>query len=158
MTELAMSKPRVLPPKGLLIAMAAQVPLLISRAPVRPSTLELAAGAVFLLAGLVLNVWAERLFRRDSVGVCPFTHVRVLIFRGPYRFTRNPMYLGLVSLNFGVTLLSGVLANTWSSIALCIWLHNAFVLPEEVFLHNELGRAFDDYAERVPRWFPFKMA
>jgi protein-S-isoprenylcysteine O-methyltransferase Ste14 len=64
------------------------------------------------------------------------------------------MYLGLVCLNLGVTLVSGVLANVWSSIAFCLWLHYAFVLPEEAFLRGEVGGAFDDYATRVPRWLP----
>jgi len=62
------------------------------------------------------------------------------------------MYLGLVCLNLGVTLFSGVLANLWSSIAFLIWLHYAFVLPEEIFLRHELGSAFDEYAQRIPRW------
>jgi len=62
------------------------------------------------------------------------------------------MYVGLVCLNVGVTLISGVLANLWSSIALFIWLHYAFVLPEETFLRHELGSAYDDDTRRVPRW------
>src|SRR5262245_52088948 len=152
MTELALSKPRVLPPKGLLIALAAQVPLIAASAPLRPSTLEMAAGAILLIGGALLNIWAERLFRRNRVGVRPFTEVPVVINRGPYRFTRNPMYLGLVCLNLGVTLFTGVLANLWSSIAFSIWLHYAYVLPEEVFLRHELRGAFDQYAQRVPRW------
>jgi protein-S-isoprenylcysteine O-methyltransferase Ste14 len=157
MIELALTKPRVLPPKGLLIAMGAQLPLLISNVPLRPLLLEIAAGGLCLAAGVVLNVRAERLFHHSNVGVCPFTHVPVLVARGPYRFTRNPMYLGLVCLNLSVALLTGVLANIWSSIAFSIWLHFAFVLPEELFLRRELGRVFDEYAEGVPRWLWFKM-
>src|SRR5262245_20883418 len=153
MTELALTKPRILPPKGLLIALAAQLPILISCTPLRPSGLEIAAGGIFIIIGVVLNVWAERLFRQRGLGVCPFTHVPGLVGGCPYRWPRDPMYLGLVCLNSGVTLLSGVPANLWSSIAFCIWLHYAFVLPEESFLRHELGDAFHKYAERVPRWF-----
>src|SRR4051812_17760908 len=152
MTEIALNKPRVLPPKGLLIALAAQLPILASSAPLRPSIMEMTAGATFLTTGILLNLWAERLFRRNSVGVCPFTQVPVLVAQGPYRATRNPMYLGLVCLNLGVTLFTGVLANLWSSIAFFIWLHYAFVLPEEVFLRHELRGAFEEYSKRVPRW------
>jgi len=152
MTELVLNKPRILPPKGLLLALIAQLPILASSLPLRPSTWELAAGAIFLASGVVLNVWAERMFRHNGVGVCPFTHVPVLISAGPYRVTRNPMYVGLVCLNLGVTLFSGVLENLWSSIALLIWLHYAFILPEEAFLRRKLGEAFDKYAQRVPRW------
>jgi protein-S-isoprenylcysteine O-methyltransferase Ste14 len=109
---------------------------------------------MLLIAGVVLNVWAERLFRRNGLGVCPFTPVPVLVTRGPYRLTRNPMYLGLVCLNLGVTVFSGGLANVWSSLTLFAWLlHYAFVLPEEIFLRHELRSAFDEYVRRVPRWF-----
>jgi protein-S-isoprenylcysteine O-methyltransferase Ste14 len=124
----------------------------VSNVPLAPSTAELFAGTALLLAGVTLNIWAERLFRRNSVGVCPFTHVPVLVGSGPYRFTRNPMYLGLVCINLGATFLSGALANIWSSVALFIWLHYAFVLPEEAFLRDELGSIFDVYAKRIPRW------
>jgi protein-S-isoprenylcysteine O-methyltransferase Ste14 len=153
MSELALNKPRILPPKGLLIALAAQLPILVSGTPLRPGLVEIAAGTVFLTAGVLLNARAERLFRRNSVGVCPFSNVPVLIVSGPYRFTRNPMYLGLLCLNLGATLLSGALANLWSSIALFMWLHYEFVLPEEVFLRDKLGAIFAEYARRVPRWF-----
>jgi protein-S-isoprenylcysteine O-methyltransferase Ste14 len=152
MIEVALTKPRILPPKGLLIAVCAQIPLLIASPGVRPTILEIVVGAGLLLAGAVLNIWSERLFRRDQVGVCPFTHVPVLIAHGPYRITRNPMYLGLICLNLGVTLLSGVLANVWSSIAFAIWLHYAYVIPEEAFLRHEVGPAFDGYVDHVPRW------
>src|SRR5262245_46755439 len=152
MNELALNKPRVLPPKGLLIALSAQLPIVISSVPLRPSVAEMTAGAAFFIAGIVLNVCPERLFRRHDVGVCPFTHVPLLVVRGPYRFTRNPMYLGLLCLNLGVTLFSGALANLWSSIALFIWLHYAFVLPEENFLRHTLANTFDEYVKRVRRW------
>jgi len=152
MTELALTRPHVLPPKGLLIALAAQLPLLLAGLPLRPPAWAMIAGGVLLLAGAALNVWAERLFKRHGVGVCPFTPVPLLVARGPYRLTRNPMYVGLVCLNAGVALLTGVLANLWSSVALVIWLHYAFVLPEEAFLRQEVGAAFDEYARGVPRW------
>jgi len=155
MIELTLDKPRVLPPKGLLLALASQAPLLAAGMPLSPSAIEIAGGATLLLAGAVLNVWAERLFRHSGVGVCPFTRVPVLVKRGPYRVTRNPMYLGLVCLNAGVALLTGVTANLWSSIAYAIWLHYAFVLPEDGFLKREVGTRFDEYTRSVPRWLPF---
>jgi len=152
MTELTLNKPRVLPPKGLLIALGSQLPLVLARFPLRPSILEITVGAALLVTGLLLNVWADRLFRRNDVGVCPFTDVPVLVDGGPYRISRNPMYLGLVCLNLSVTFSTGVLANVWSSIAFLIWLHFAFVLPEEFFLRTRLSGIYDEYTKRVPRW------
>jgi protein-S-isoprenylcysteine O-methyltransferase Ste14 len=154
MIEVTMRRAGILPPKGLLIALASQVPLLAATGLRRPTVPELAIGIGLLLLGCVLNVWAERLFRRDDVGVCPFTPVPVLVERGPYRVTRNPMYVGLVALNLSASFLTGVLANIWSSVAFALWLHYAFVLHEEAYLQREQGAAFSEYARHVPRWLP----
>jgi protein-S-isoprenylcysteine O-methyltransferase Ste14 len=57
-----------------------------------------------------------------------------------------------VTLSVGLTLLTGVLANLWVSVAFTIWLQHAYVLPEERFLRDRFGAAYDEYAKRVPRW------
>lgn len=152
MTRASRAIKGILPPKGLLIALAFQLPLALASWPWRPSTFELAAGLFLLAAGATLNVWAERLFRRASVGVCPFSPVPTVIESGPYRLTRNPMYLGLVAITLSAALMSGVPLNAWTACALWMWLHYKFVLPEESFLARELGERYLDYARRVPRW------
>src|SRR5262245_1627302 len=137
MTEMIVKKkPRVLPPRGLLIALVAQLPLMAVTLPLQPSGIEIGTGVALLLAGATLNIWAERLFRWNDVGVCPFTNVPIVVTGGPYRLTRNPMYVGLVCLNAGATFVTGVLPNLWISVALAMWLHYAFVLPEEEFLRK----------------------
>jgi protein-S-isoprenylcysteine O-methyltransferase Ste14 len=151
MSEAVLTRARILPPKGLLIALASQLPLIVTTG-LQPKPVEIVSGAMLIAIGGVLNVWSERLFVRAGVNVCPFTPAPVLVDRGPYRLTRNPMYAGLIALNLGAALMTGVLANVWSSIAYAIWLHFAFVLPEEASLRAELGAAFDYYSARVARW------
>lgn len=142
----------VLPPKGLLIALGAQLPLVLATLPLRPHAAELAAGALLLVAGIASNVWAERQFRRAGVGVCPFSSVPAVVDTGPYRFTRNPMYLGLIAINDAAVLLSGVALNTWTTVLFAVWLHQRFVVPEEQFLLRECGESYAAFARRVPRW------
>jgi protein-S-isoprenylcysteine O-methyltransferase Ste14 len=142
----------ILPPRGLLIALAAQVPLAVAGLPLRPTIAEVAAGSLLLLGGLAINVWAERCFRRLDVGVCPFSPAPVVVTTGPYRLTRNPMYVGLIALCLSAALLSGVPLNAWTAVALAIWLHRRFVLPEEAYLLRERGEDYAAYARRVPRW------
>jgi protein-S-isoprenylcysteine O-methyltransferase Ste14 len=151
MTELTLSRPAILPPRGLLIALVAQLPL-IATTPLTPGAVEVVVGVTIAAAAVFLMVWAERLFQWNGVGVCPFSRVPMLIEHGPYRFTRNPMYLGLIGVDAGVVVATGILPNLWSVVALFIWLHYAYVLPEEEFLRREIGPAFDAYAKRVPRW------
>jgi protein-S-isoprenylcysteine O-methyltransferase Ste14 len=144
--------PKVLPPRALLYSLAGQVPLLVFAWPLSPPTWCLAAGAGLLIWGALLNVWAERLFRREKVGVCPFSPVPRLIVEGPYRLSRNPMYLGLVFISLGVVLVTGAAWNLWAPLALFVWLHFRLVLPEEQFLRSLLGSPFEEYAMTHPRW------
>lgn len=110
--------------------------------------------AVFLLAGVVLDLWAIFTFRRAQTTVNPLSpqFTATIVEAGPYRFTRNPMYLGLACFLF----------------AFAAWLHNAIALvgvllfmayitrfqivPEERILRQKFGTPFDAYCARVRRW------
>jgi protein-S-isoprenylcysteine O-methyltransferase Ste14 len=146
----------VLPPRGLLLALLGQVPLIIGRWPLQPSRIEMLAGGALIAAGVALDVWADGLFKRNAVGVRPFSSTPVLVTRGPFALSRHPMYLGLVAIAAGAAIATGVLANVWVSVAFAIWLHYAYVLPEERFLRDRFGAAYDEYCERVPRWLLIK--
>jgi protein-S-isoprenylcysteine O-methyltransferase Ste14 len=111
-----------------------------------------AAGVSLISTGGWLNVHSDNMFRITGVGVCPFSHTPALLMNGPFSLTRNPMYLGLVAISAGLTLASGVLVNLWIPAAYAIWLHYTYVLPEEQFLRDQFGPAFETYAARVPRW------
>lgn len=142
----------LLPPRGFLLALLSHVPLLVSHWPLHPNPLPMAAGAALIAWGVLLNVWAERLFRSAATGICPFSTATVLVKRGPFRLSRNPMYLGLVAICAGVTLATGVFANLWISVALAVWLHHAYILREEEFMRARFGAEYEEYAGRVPRW------
>jgi len=152
MTTASKDRRAILPPKGLLISLAAQLPWMWAVWPLQPSVVEVAGGILLLIAGIAVNIRAERAFRRAGVGVCPFSPVPVVVGTGPYAYTRNPMYLGLIAINQAAVFLSGVPLNGWTSLAYATWLHVRFVLPEEAFLRRELGAPYASYAERVPRW------
>jgi protein-S-isoprenylcysteine O-methyltransferase Ste14 len=145
----------LLPPKALLLSLIAQLPLLAVLWPPRPHTWQIAAGVALVVAGSVLNVRAERLFRKFGVGVCPFTHAPRVVVEGPFRISRHPMYLGLVFLSVGACLASGVLWNLWAPSALFAYLHVRFVLREEEFLVARLGTEYVNYRDRHPRWLGF---
>jgi protein-S-isoprenylcysteine O-methyltransferase Ste14 len=143
---------RLLPPRGLMLSVLIQIPLVLWSWPLEPAGVPALMGVAMLVVGVALNVWAERLFRKSGVGVCPFSPVPGLVSEGPYRFTRNPMYLGLVLESASVPLITGLRLNLWAATALAAWLHFRFVLPEEQFLQERLGVAYLAYASRNPRW------
>lgn len=110
-------------------------------------------GVIVIVAGIALAVWGERLFARAGTGIRPFTTSTALIDTGPYRFTRNPMYLGMMLVLFGGFILSGSLSPILVIPIFFWWIHNRFVLPEEAHMERHLGQAYLDYKQSTPRWF-----
>ncbi|HMK96332.1 MAG TPA: isoprenylcysteine carboxylmethyltransferase family protein [Acidimicrobiales bacterium] len=108
------------------------------------------AGGLAVLAGLGLAGWAWAIFDRSGTSKVPGEVSRVLVTAGPYRFTRNPMYLGLALAYLGE---AGALLQAWpvAFLALVLAYVNWCVIPIE---EERLG-AFDNYTEyrsTVRRW------
>jgi protein-S-isoprenylcysteine O-methyltransferase Ste14 len=68
---------------------------------------------VFGLAGFGIMMWAWVLFQRKKTVVCPTGQATTMIQSGPYRFTRNPMYLGMVFMLCGAGFLLGSVVAFW---------------------------------------------
>ena len=105
---------------------------------------------VVLFAGW--NGWSLWLFARHRTGLLPGQPTRTLIESGPYRVSRNPLYVGMLLLYLGVALL---VPTFWGlvlfpvAVLLVFW---GAIRPEERFLHERLGAPYDEYRRRVPRW------
>jgi len=109
-------------------------------------------GAGLLVAGVAVIMSARTLFVRTGQSPAPWKPSPELILRGPYRLTRNPMYLGLTCIQAGLGLVTG---NAWISllapIALLI-VHFIAVRPEEKYLTEKFGRSYREYCGRVRRY------
>ena len=110
-------------------------------------------GVVLVIAGAALPIWAAVLFRRAGATFIPQAreHKR-LIVDGPYRFTRNPMYLGLTLVTLGVALWNGAWPMLLAPIAVVATFNFVHIPYEEAAMRREFGADFDDYARRVRRW------
>ncbi|KPN06857.1 methyltransferase family protein [Xanthomonas arboricola] len=120
-------------------------------APTPLAWIELAGGVIACL-GLALAVSCFILFARRRTTIMPSGHPSRLVLDGPYRFTRNPMYLALVLSYVGLCLQLGLL---WAVALLPLpWLAlQRYVIPfEEARLRNEFGRQYSAYCARVRRW------
>jgi len=123
------------------------VPLLELPVPVR-----LTAGLVPLGLSLALGLWAIPLFRAHGTPVDPGRPTTGLILRGPYRFTRNPLYLALLSAFTGFVFLLG---SVWVLLllpVLALLLHFGVVKREEAYLETKFGEAYRAYRAAVRRW------
>jgi protein-S-isoprenylcysteine O-methyltransferase Ste14 len=109
-------------------------------------------GLVPLIGGLLLGGWAARLFHKHQTTIKPGQISNRLMSDGPYRFTRNPIYVGMVLVLAGVALLLGGLA-AWFVLPVFIWLIARNVIPvEESMLAERFGQEYHDYRARVRRW------
>jgi protein-S-isoprenylcysteine O-methyltransferase Ste14 len=144
---------RIIPPVYFLAAVAASVALHLGMpiAPVVPSPINL-AGGVLVAAGLGVTLWAAGLFRLAGTPVVPFKQSTALVTGGIYKWTRNPMYLGLIAALLGLALLLGTL-GAFIPLPLFVWqIRRAFVIPEEAFLEGIFGSRYLEYKARVRRW------
>lgn len=109
-------------------------------------------GLALVLLVAVWNGWALVLFGRHETGLLPGQATRTVIEQGPYRISRNPLYVGLLALHLGIALL---VPTFWGVLLLplsALLVHWGAIRPEERFLHERFGAAYDDYARRVRRW------
>ncbi|MBX7245806.1 MAG: isoprenylcysteine carboxylmethyltransferase family protein [Candidatus Sumerlaeaceae bacterium] len=110
------------------------------------------AGIAPIAASLAGIVTAARQFGRIGTTVVPFRTPTALETRGLYRFTRNPIYLGLATALTGVAILMANLA-AFAVIPLFVaWITLGFIIPEERALEQEFGETYRAYKARVRRW------
>lgn len=110
------------------------------------------AGGALVVAGLALDFWSIRLFGRAGTSALPFRPASTLVGAGPYRWTRNPMYLGLTFMLLGVGLLLG---RTWialSALLAALVIDRYAIAREERYLERTFGASYLDYKRRVRRW------
>jgi protein-S-isoprenylcysteine O-methyltransferase Ste14 len=116
------------------------------------SELTLVAGSLLLIAGFLLRVWATFYFYREGMKVISLSPQRALITAGPYRFSRNPLYLGGNVLVFlGAALLLGSPAAVFVTIIHLPFM-DLFIRREERQLERDFGEQWLEYRKRVRRW------
>jgi protein-S-isoprenylcysteine O-methyltransferase Ste14 len=118
----------------------------------RGSRLRIALGVALLCGGVALLGSALRIFHRIGQHPDPRKPTPVIARDGPYRLSRNPMYLGgsLIQLGLGVAL-----GNAWIVLLLVpalALIHHRVVLPEEAYLEEKFGEDYSRFKASVRRW------
>lgn len=111
--------------------------------------------AALILAGLVLIAWSALLFLRNRTPIEPHHRPRFLIATGPYRLSRNPIYLAMALLLSGWTLWMGVVAGLLAVPVFGWVIARRFIRAEEAGLQQEFGAQADEYLSRTSRWLFF---
>ncbi len=147
--------PRVFVPPPLMFALAVGAGIILDGNALswsfggRPAQL---AGAAVALAGLFLILVSLNLFRRFRTRPEPWEPSSTLILTGVYRFTRNPMYLGMALLSVGIAVFFESLLGCALVAAVVVAIDRIVIAREERYLLRRFGEDYAGYQSRVRRW------
>ena len=119
-----------------------------------PEALRLPLAVPCALLGLALDGWSLWNFRRQRTTANPLApgSARAVVQSGPYRFTRNPMYLGMALLLLALCLWRGQPLGLLGLALFVAYITRFQILPEERALRAKFGAPYEDYRRRVRRW------
>jgi protein-S-isoprenylcysteine O-methyltransferase Ste14 len=109
-------------------------------------------GALPTLAGITVSVTAWLQFRFRQTTVNPYGASASLVTDGIYRYTRNPMYLGMTLILAGTALGLGSLTPWLAAVVFPFWLYGCFIRAEEAALAARFGEEFEEYRRRTRCW------
>ena len=110
------------------------------------------SGIPLLLFSGALALWGKRSMKQAGTNINPLQPATSLVITGPFRLSRNPLYLSLTILFAGLSLIAN---NLWGLIALVpvlVILHFGVILREERYLEAKFGESYRQYCSQVRRW------
>lgn len=110
------------------------------------------AGWLGLVAGFTLVLWGLVTFRRAGTAIVPIAPATQIVQSGPYRFTRNPMYLGMTTMLIGGSVLTNSLWTLLTVPFVLILLHRFVIRREEAYLSAAFPAEYAAYRARVRRF------
>jgi protein-S-isoprenylcysteine O-methyltransferase Ste14 len=110
-------------------------------------------GIILGIGGFGVMVWGWWLFKRFDTAICPTAKTDHLVTSGVYRVSRNPMYLGVVSMLLAVAIFIGTFPFYLATAAYFLVLNSVFCPYEENKLAEVLGDKYISYKNNVRRWF-----
>ena len=117
------------------------------------SNLAWGLGGALLAAGIALGpIWGIRTLRAAGTTVRPDRATTKLVTDGPYRFSRNPLYLALSLMYAGIAILVGSVWALVLLIPLTLFISNVVIRREEAYLLRAFGEEYARYKMHVRRW------
>lgn len=145
--------PPAVPALAILIAAALEYVWPISGSVSIPAPERYWAGGIIIVSAILgLGAASAVVMRRTGQTENPWSPTTEIVQRGPFRFTRNPMYLQMVIVCIGAAVL---LSNVWLLLLtpVAAWiLHHLAIRPEEAYLEAKFGEAYLAYKRQVRRW------
>ena len=147
--------PGVVAPPPFIYAGALAAGLLANRRfrlPFLPRRLARTLGPLLILGGFAVGLLGVREMRRAGTNVDPYKPATTVVTEGPYRFTRNPMYVGFTLMYVGISALANALLPILLLPAILQLMRRGVIEREERYLESKFGDEYRRYKESVRRW------
>ncbi len=109
-------------------------------------------GAISIIFGFTVMIWAWLQFKKTKTAICPTAKSSLIVTNGLYRYTRNPMYLGMLTILLGASFLMGAMQSMLAPAAFFLIIDKVFIPYEEDKLTTQFGEGYTEYVESVRRW------
>ena|SRR5215213_4782562 len=110
-------------------------------------------GIILLVAGSYVAMGTKKMFKRTQTPISHFARPSKLHTNGIFRFTRNPMYLGIAIGLAGIALLTGTIYNIIFAFVYLLLMDIFFIRHEEKQLYQVFGETYRNYKKATRRWF-----
>ncbi len=108
---------------------------------------------LWTVAGILLAAWGRNIFAAAGTEIMPASPSnKILVTHGPFRFTRNPMYTGLVLASAGIALFLGTLPFLMVPVLLFALCNFVFIPFEEAKMQRQFNDQYTEYRRHVRRW------
>jgi len=111
-------------------------------------------GVALLLVGAGIGVWGQRTMGARGTNVNPSEPTTAIVTGGPFRFSRNPLYVALTLLYLGLCLAVNTGWGFLALVPLLLIMHYGVVLREERYLEQKFGETYRQYRGKVRRYLP----
>lgn len=111
-------------------------------------------GWFFIAVGILIELWSVKLFLQEKTTINPLSpnKSKRIVESGIYKYSRNPMYLGMLSILLGCGVLFGSVSALLCLPIFVLVITTQQIIPEEMILTSNFGQVYLDYKKRVRRW------
>ena len=116
------------------------------------TNLQVSIGAVLVILAILMVALCRHALVEGGTHPNPYKPTKAIVMAGPYRFSRNPIYIAFLMVTLAFTLFTNSLWFIGSAVLAVVLLQLGVIKREEKYLHEKFGSEYDDYCRRVRRW------
>ena len=109
-------------------------------------------GTILIIFGIIINIWADAIFKKSKTTVKPHETPTSLETAGPFRISRHPMYLGMAAILLGASIVLGSTITFIFPVIFVILIEMIFIPLEEKNLDKQFNTKYIAYKKKVRRW------